>query len=281
MSTRIGRLDPARFGPWAVVTGASSGIGREFASQLAANQFNLILAARRLTVLQEIGADLTRRHGVWVRPVQADLADPDELSALIAATDGVDVGLLVSNAGDMLLGEFLAVDHDPLLRELRLNAEAHLRLTHHVGRRLAERGSGGILLVSSVAAIQGVPYTANYAASKAYPLVLGEAVHHELARSGVHLTVLLPGATDTPMIRRFGADQTPMGRRSMPVDVCVRGGLSALRANRALHVSGRLNRLALASLPRAARVRVFGGMTRSMARRATTTPAPSERAGSV
>lgn len=173
----------------------------------------------------------------------------------------------------MNLGEFLTADHDALLREMRLNTESHLHLAHHFGQRLAQRGRGGILLVSSVAALQGVPYTANYAATKSYPLILGEAIHHELSQHGVTVTVLIPGATQTPMVTRFGADKTPMGRMLMPVDTCVREGLTALRANHPTHISGRLNRAAIALTPRAIRTRLFGAMNKSMAQRAAPTAA--------
>ncbi len=270
MSTRTARVDPDRYGPWALVTGASSGIGAEFARQLAANHINLVLAARRGPLLDQLGADLATQYGIRYRSVPVDLAEPGFLPTLTRATEDLDVGLLVSNAGDMVLGEFLTADAEALQRELRLNAEAHLYLTHHFGQSLAARGRGGIILVSSVAGVQGVPYAANYAATKAYSLILGEAVHHELARHAVDLTVLVPGATDTDMMQRFGADQTPMGRLAMSTNNYVRDALGALRARRSVRVSGRLNRATLALTPRTVRVRMFGAMNRSMAVRATT-----------
>jgi uncharacterized protein len=273
VSNTFRRIDSRRFGPWALVTGASSGIGREFARQLAANGLNLILVARRLSVLNEVGQDLTTRYGIQCRCVPVDLAGPDFLAPIAEATDGRDVGLVVSNAGDMVLGDFLDSTHEALLAELRLNAETHLRLTRHFGPRLAARGRGGILLVSSLAGVQPVPFAANYSATKSYILGLGESVHHELAPKGVNVTVLVPGATDTPMLTRFGADQTPMRRLVMPVQACVSDGLAALAANRPRRVSGFMNRVTLATVPRAVRTRLFGAMNRSMARRASRTAA--------
>jgi uncharacterized protein len=278
MRTRFTRIDQQRFGPWALVTGASSGIGREFARQLAANRINLVLAARRRSTLDQVGHDLAGQYGIRHRSLQVDLAEPDFLPAIVDATGDLDVGLVVSNAGDMLLGEFLASDHDALLKELRLNAESHLGLTHHFGQRLVRRGRGGILLVSSVAGIQGVPYIANYAAAKSYLLSLGEAVHHELAKRGISVTVLVPGATNTPMITRFGADKTPMRRTLLPVAACVSEGLVALGANRATQISGRMNRATVALTPRATRTWIFGAMNRSMAARATSTADPARPA---
>jgi uncharacterized protein len=265
MSTRVTHLDKQRFGPWALVTGASSGIGRAFAAQLAANGINLVLAARRLSNLDEVGRDLTRQHRIQYRSARVDLAEPDFLNTLIDTTNDLDLGLVVSNAGDMNLGEFLTIPHDALLVELRVNTEAHLSLTHHFGQVLARRGRGGILLVSSIAGIQGVPYIANYSATKSYVLSLGEAVHHELSARGVQVTVLVPGATATAMTARFGADKTAMGRLMMSADACAADGLAALAANRAVRISGRMNRTTIALTPRRTRIRMFGAMNRSMA----------------
>jgi uncharacterized protein len=264
------RMDSDRFGPWALVTGASSGIGRGFAEQLAANGINVVLAARRLSTLDEIGQELARRHGIGFRTVRADLSRPDFMDTVIEATRDLDIGLVVSNAGDMVMGEFLASPADALVDEARLNVDAHLRLTHHFGQRLAQRGRGGLLLVSSTAALQGVPYSANYAASKSYVFTLGQALHHELAAAGVNVTVLLPGATATPMLGRFGADKTAMGRLAMPVDTCVADALKALRANRAVRVSGFMNRLLLVTTPRSARTRLMGTLSKAMSSRLAT-----------
>jgi short-subunit dehydrogenase len=266
------RIDPvhygAHFGPAAVVTGASSGIGLAFACQLAAKGINLVLVARRASTLDDVAADLTARYSIACRSVAVDLADPDALSTIVAATSDLEIGLVVSNAGDMNLGEFLATPLDDLLAELRVNADAHLGLSHHFGRSMARRGRGGIILVSSLAGIQGVPYIANYSAAKSYVLTLGEALHRELASHGVTVTTLVPGATATPMVARFGADRTPMGRLMMSPEACAAEGLAALVAGRATRISGRMNRLTVATAPRTLRIRMLGAMNRSMARRA-------------
>jgi uncharacterized protein len=270
MNARHARLDADRFGPWALVTGASSGIGRALAGQLAACGIDLALTARRSSLLEQIGEELADRHGIRYRAMALDLADPDAPAALADATADLDIGLLVSNAGDMLLGEFRTHGHDDLLRELHLNATAHLSLTHHFARRLTDRGRGGILLVSSLAGLQAVPSIAGYSAAKAYLLTLGQAAHHELAPRGVHVTVLVPGATDTPMTERFGVKDTPMGRLLMPADACAREGLIALRRNRPAHISGRMNRITVRLTPKAVRTRMFGSVNTSMAARAAT-----------
>jgi short-subunit dehydrogenase len=112
-----------------------------------------------------------------------------------------------------------------------------------------------------------VPYITNYSATKAYLLTLGEAPHRELTPHGVHVTVLIPRATKTPMTARFGVDETPSGRLLMPADACAREGLTSLRANRANRISGRMNRATIGLTPRATRVRLFGAMSKSMAAR--------------
>jgi uncharacterized protein len=265
MMSRQPAIDRQQFGPWALVTGASSGIGTQFARILAANGLNVVLAARRVSILDKLGRELTEDHGVEHRTIAVDLSAPDFLAVITAAVADLDLGLVVSNAGDMNLGEFLTSPYDALLAELRLNAECHLSLTHHFGQKMVARRRGGVLLVSSLAGIQGVPYIANYSAAKSYVLGLGEAVHRELAPHGVHVTVLVPGATATPMTARFSAGQTAMGRLMMPAAACAADGLRALVANRPVRISGRMNRVTAALTPRAVRIRAFGAMNRSMA----------------
>ena len=269
MSGKPAHIDSARFGPWALVTGASSGIGRGFAEQIAASKINLVLAARRLSTLDELGRELAGRHGIGFRTVGVDLTGPGFMNAVTEATRDLYIGLVISNAGDMVLGEFLTIPYDLLIRETRLNVDAHLRLIHHFGQNLARRGRGGLLLVSSTAAMQGVPYSANYAATKSYVLTLGQALHHEFSGRGINVTVLLPGATQTPMLSRFGADRTAMGRLAMPVDTCVADALKALRAGHAVRISGRMNRLTIAMTPRSARTRLFGALSKPMAAQRT------------
>ena len=271
MARKPTRLDGARFGPWVLITGASSGIGKGFAEQIAASKINLVLAARRLSALDDLGRELARRHGIQYRAVQVDLAGPDFMDTIVEQTQDLDIGLVVSNAGDMVLGEFVSNPYAELIREARLNVNTHLALAHHFGQRMARRGRGGLLLVSSTAALQGLAYSANYAAAKAYVHTLGEGLHQELSSQGVNVTVVLPGATATPMLSRFGADKTSMGRLAMPVEVCVADALKALRANRAARISGRMNRLAMAAMPRSARTRLLGRLSKSMVQRATAT----------
>ena len=240
-----------RFGPWAVVTGASSGIGREFAHQIADSGIHVVLVARRLAALQELGEGLSRGYGVDYRAVGVDLSDPGSLTPIAQATNDIDVGLLVSNAGTALPGALVGSDLQAQRAILRLNTAAHLGLTHHFGERLARRGRGGILLVSALGAVHGVPYMAHTAATKAYITSLGAGLHGELAKQGVHVTVLHPGPTRTPALGDLGLDPDKMPISPMAPDVCAREALRALERNRANCIPGRINRVTAALVPAA------------------------------
>ncbi|SPM28689.1 SDR family NAD(P)-dependent oxidoreductase [Mycobacterium terramassiliense] len=264
------RINAHRFGPWAVVTGASSGIGREFAHQLADAGINVVLVARRLAVLQELGPALARGYGVDYRAVGVDLSDPGMLTPIIEATNDIDVGLLVSNAGEALPGPFVESDLQAQRAILRLNTAAHLGLSHHFGERMARRGRGGIVLVSALGATHGVPYLAHTAATKAYVSSLGAGLHGELAKQGVHVTVLHPGPTRTPALAVFGLDPDKMPISPMAPEVCAREALRALERNRANCIPGRVNRVTAALVP--------ASVTRSMMSRMLLRPSRVETA---
>jgi short-subunit dehydrogenase len=254
------RIDKDKFGPWAIVTGASSGIGKQFARQLAASGLNLVLAARRLPLLEELGRQLEEEFRVQYRAVGVDLTEDDFLETLAEATHDLDVGLLISNAGAVTFGEFVALEQSTLHQNARLNVIAHLSLAQRYSQKMARRGRGGVLLVSSTAGMHGAPFMADYAAAKAYLLILGEALHIEFEKQGLHLTVLMPGPTDTEGVRAagFDAESTPM--KLMSVEQCVAEGLAALNANRATHIAGRMNRLMTALIPRSVMRKMMGTM---------------------
>src|SRR6267143_2943062 len=242
-------LDKERFGPWALVTGASSGIGREFARQIAASGINIVLAARREDSLKEVGAEFTKRYGVEHRVVVLDFSREDFIRQLASATDDLDIGLVLSNDGTGNPGQFLKQDRQLLQAALRLSTMAHLDITHHFGAKLAKRRRGGIMLAGAMGAENGVPCMANDGAAKAYVHSLGEALHYEFKPLGVYVTVLAAGFTNTEVLEKFGFDSQTMPMNPMSVEQCVSEGLNALRENRSRIVPGRLNRIMHALVP--------------------------------
>jgi uncharacterized protein len=260
------RLDAERFGPWAVVTGASSGIGREAASQIAANGINVVLVARRGAVLTSLGEELAGRHGIEFKVIEADLSQPGAEEAVIKGTEGIDAGLLFSSAGTGQPGAFLAFTGEALREIVYLNGLSHLLLTHHFSRRFARRGRGGTLLVSALGADSGIPFHAVPAASKGLVNTLGRSLHSELRRSGVGISVLIVTPTDTPLVKKMGLDGAAMPMKPMSVEQCVGEGLSGLNRNKMIIMPGLLfrimNRLVPYGLVRA--------MTGNMMRKSTT-----------
>jgi short-subunit dehydrogenase len=255
-----------KFGPWAVVTGASSGIGSGYARELAARGFDLVLVARNDVRLKEIADELERAHGIGTRVVSADLSRPDFLDDLRLVTDGLDVGLLVSNAGVASMGATLRIGVDELARNLEVNTAAHLRLAHHFGQRFVTRGGGGIVLVGSMAGMQGTPFGANYAGSKAYIHMLGQALNYELEGDGVHVSVVAPGPTDTPAMHgRTDIDLSKLPGPVMAVDKLVTISLDGLAKNKPLVIPGVSNRMidsvSRRILPRQAGRNMMGRMT--------------------
>jgi uncharacterized protein len=243
------QIDNKRFGPWALVTGASSGIGKEFAQQIAASGINVVLVARRDALLAELGRAITEEFDVQYRALSMDLSQEGFIAGLADATHDIDIGLVVSNAGTGNSGEFLKLDRQLLQRTLRLNTMAHLDIAHHFGAKLAERRRGGIILVGAMGAENGVPYMANDGGAKAYVHSLGEALQYEFKPLGVYVTVLAAGFTNTAVLEKFGLDSKTLPMKPMSVEQCVSEGLSGLLKNRSRIVPGRLNRIMNALVP--------------------------------
>lgn len=183
----------------ALVTGASSGLGAEFARLLAEQGYDLVITARREDRLRTLQTEITAAHGVTVEVVAADLGSPTGAETLIAAVTalGRPVGVLVNNAGMGLHGPFVSHNGARVTQMLQLNIGSLTTLTHHFARAMVAARRGRVLLVASVGAFQPSPYYAAYSATKAYVLFLGEALQHELRDTGVTCTTLCPGVTAT------------------------------------------------------------------------------------
>jgi uncharacterized protein len=269
MNRQAGLAD--KFGPWAIVTGASSGIGAEFARQLAGAGLNVVLAARREALLNELGRELERCFCIQTRTVVVDLSESGSVDRIGAAADELDIGLVVSNAGTGSPGSFLSEDRDELLRRFRLNTLAHLDIAHRFGPRLVLRGRGGLILGGAMGAAHGIPFMANDAGSKAFVQSLGESIHVELKRKGVHVTVLVVPPTDTAIIAKFGLDPAAMPLKPMSTRQCVSEALRAVQRNQSLCLPGAMNRLMSALVPVGVARAMMGKMIeRTLAKRAST-----------
>jgi len=179
-------------GKWALVTGASSGLGIEFAKLSAERNANLVLVARRTEPMEQLAEALRKERSVQVLVIGVDLSQPGAAAELKAQLDarGIGIEVLVNNAGFGMYGEFIDQPIEKITEMMRLNIMALTELTHVFGREMANRGHGQILLVASVLGYQAVPGYAAYAASKAYVLLLGEALHQELSPRGVSVTTV-------------------------------------------------------------------------------------------
>src|ERR687891_336898 len=182
-------VDTSRYGPWAIIAGGSEGMGPEFAQQLAADGFDVVLLARKVEPLEETAA-LVRKTGVEVRTLSVDLTDPDVVDRIRTVTDDIDVG-------------------------------GRLALCHHFGGFMKERGRGGIMLMGSVAGYTGAPYTLIYNAAKAFSRVFAEGLWYELRPHGVHVVEYVVGSIKTPAMARRGMRVRP--GVSEPADVAREG----------------------------------------------------------
>lgn len=231
---------------WAVVTGASSGLGVEFARSLARRNINVVLVARREAPMQQLADELRLAYGVDVMVESMDLGESISAEALQDSLDrrGIQPEILVNNAAFGLSGEFLQQDATRIHQMLQLDVLALVSLTHVFGKKMKERGRGHILLVGSLAAYQPTPVMAAYGAAKNFVLAFGEALHVELAPA-VGVTVVSPGLMETEFFGVAGFTPKESLKSSMMTakDVA-EAGIAAMYAGKTSVVIGRLNKLA-------------------------------------
>ena len=230
-----------KYGPWALITGASRGLGAEFARQCADRGLNLVLLATNAGLLKALAESIQKEYGVEVKILAIDLSREDILPEIASITDSLEIGLLVNNAGVSKVGPFLNHSLDYLLKQLNVNARAALILAHHFGRQMAARKKGGIIFLSSGSAMYGTGYCANYAATKAYNLILAESLWYELGSCGVDVLGFMAGSTKTP---GWDANQPKSAKfvKVMDVKTTVAEALEAL-GRQPSHIAGGSNRL--------------------------------------
>jgi short-subunit dehydrogenase len=259
-------------GRWALVTGASAGIGEQFARSLAARGMKLVLTARRAERLRELAAELEREHGVEAVAVAADLGVAGEAERLWmeATAGGRHIHLLVNNAGFGAEGELAEL---PLQRQVEMvgvNCTAVLELAHHALRPMRERGEGGIINVASIASFQPVPRLATYGATKAFVLSLSEALWAENRPRGVRVLALCPGRTPTEFQAIAGTGSTEGAFGVRTAEQVVEAGLRALEQGKSYEVPGVENLLGtwlVRLLPRSAVTRALKRLVRKRAER--------------
>jgi uncharacterized protein len=253
-----------RYGPWALVAGASEGLGAEFAAQLAARGLNLVLIARRADALAEVSARLQSAFAVEVRTLSLDLAREDLASVIAEATDELEIGLLVYNAALSMIGPYFTISLEDHLREVAVNCRAPMTLTYLLGLPMLKRKRGGILLMSSLGGSQGSALLVNYTATKAYNRLLAEGLWDELREQGIDVLTCCPPAVSTP---GYLASAPKGALSALTPQAVVNEALAALGKGPTI-IPGWTYRLANVVmqrvLPRKSTIKLMGRVTRGM-----------------
>ncbi len=253
-------------GKWALITGASAGIGVALARELAAGGTNLVLTARRRDRLTTLAGELSAKHGVRTLVCVADLAQqrgPQQVFSFIEEKN-IAVNLLVNNAGFGAYGEFHKVRIDRLIEMTQVNMTAVVHLTHLFLPGMVARGSGDILIVASTAAFQPVPYISTYAATKVFDLFFAEGLAEEMRPYGIRVCALCPGSTETEFFQVAG-QRNHTRRAPEAAEKVAHVGLTALAAGKSSVISGFTNWLGAETVrfvPRRTVARIAGGIFR-------------------
>jgi hypothetical protein len=263
---------PDNYGTWAVVAGASEGLGAAFAAELATRGMNLVLVARRGQLLAELATELSGAHGIEARCVAADLADPDFAGELANAADGLEVGIVVYNAAFTPMGPFLELPDAEVARAVDVNVRGPMLAVRALAPAMCERGRGAVVLMSSLSGLQGTPHISVYAASKAFNTNLAESLWYELRLRGIDVVACCAGAMPTPgYVKNFGKKVPGM----LSPQEAVRQTLDALSRGPRF-VPGRINRITAVLmsrlLSRRGAVRLIGRNTGRLSRQAKPRP---------
>jgi short-subunit dehydrogenase len=202
------------YGAWALVIGASEGLGEAMAHDLARRGMNVAMVARGEAKLRGAAERVASAHGVETLPIPADLADPTVLDLIRKGLGGREVGFLIYNCAAEFGGEFLDQALDRHLTNIQVNCVAPTIVLHHFAREMVERGRGGIVVSSSLAGVQGLYAWVTYGASKAYEMILGEGLWYELQHHGVNATAFMVGSTYTPNFQKNQVERNTLFARS-------------------------------------------------------------------
>ncbi|HTB30978.1 MAG TPA: SDR family NAD(P)-dependent oxidoreductase [Bacteroidia bacterium] len=239
--------------PYALITGASKGIGKEFAVSLAKRKYNLLLVARTEPLLSEIAKELEEKYKISVQYNAIDLSAADAADDILTwcQKGGFDISVLVNNAGYGLVGAFEKLSLDEQLNMMWLNMSTMVQLTHHTIPLLRRHsGKSYVLNVASTAAYQAIPYLGIYAASKSFVLLFTRALRHEMMGSNVSVTCLSPGAVETHFMERAGMDKMEKiakqaAKFNMQPDVVAEFGIKAMLNGKAEVIPGFVNKLGM------------------------------------
>ena len=256
------------YGSWAIVVGASEGIGATYAEQLAARGLNLVLVARRAELLQALAAELATKYNVETKIIPLDLAALNAVEQIAEQMKDMEIGLLIYNAAFSAIGPFLERPLEDHIKEINTNALAPLKFVYLFAEKMLARGHGGIVLMSSLSAYQGSAYISTYAATKAFNIVLAEGLWEEWRERGVDMLVCVSGAVKTPNYVASEPERTGgLGDMTMNPDQVVSEALNALGKGPYV-IPGRINRISSFImrhlLPRRTAIKLMGRILKGM-----------------
>jgi len=258
------KITTENYGEWALVTGASSGVGKEIAQELALKGLSIVLVARDEEKLRMIAKEIEEASKVKIKVVAADLSKSVAITKVIQACEGLEVGILANVAGYALDGEFLEHEAEEEYALLSVNVTAPMLLTHHFAKAMKERKKGGVLFVSSIMALGAASGWAHYNATKAHNLLLAEGLGEELKPYGVHVIALTPGSIKSDFQKRSNTKSMLGALKPKRVAKC---GLWMLAANRRTHTAGIMNKIiafATRITPRSINTKIFSAVVKSL-----------------
>lgn len=255
-----------RYGPWAIVCGASEGLGAAFSLELARRGVDVVLVARRPEVLETMRRTIAEQTGREALCVTADLSSREAIEVIAKATESLSIGLVIYNAAASTVGPFLEQQVDDLLRTVDVNVRGPIAVCHHFGKRLAAQRRGGLIVLSSITAFQGSPFVTTYGATKSFNLTFGEGLWFELREHGVDVLSVCAGATRTPALLKAAPDGAP---GMLEPEAVAFEGLNALGRGPSM-IPGWFNRIVSfimrRLLPRRLTVSIMGNETRKLQR---------------